>query len=51
MYTRLRILEEGQEPLTAVAKDVFHDIMDRKIKWFRFENDVFVVTLVKEENK
>lgn len=49
MYTRLCIQEEGHEPLTALAADVYRGISNRKIEWFRFENDMFVIKLFKEE--
>ena len=51
MYTRLCILEEGHEPLKALAADVYYRISNRKIKWFRFENNMLVIKLFKEENK
>lgn len=47
--SRICIKEEGRDTVNAILKDVYYDICEREIKWFSFEDGLFVVKLKRKE--
>lgn len=48
MYTRLFIMEDGHNPVNSKLEDVYYDISEREIKWFSFQDGLFVLKLEKK---